>query len=219
MTDRPILFSAPMIRALLGGRKTQTRRIPKRAFAAAMDYTGDALIKRYPHQHGSGYEVGDRLWVQETYYQRGYWETAIGMTRSGKRQKWRFVAADDAIVFDAPEIFRKGRHTADPATVAWHLRHSRFMPRRFSRMTLTVTDVRVQRLQDISEEDARAEGVVMTGKVYSEEADKFGGTYRALFANLWNSLHGPAAWDANPWIVAVSFTVERRNIDQERSHD
>ncbi len=99
----------------------------------------------------------------------------------------------------------------------WHrARPSIHMPRWASRMTLTVTDVRVQRLQDISEADAVAEGVIH---------DSFGGwrghegtigypTAIWAYHHLWNSLHGPGAWDANPWVVALTFNVQRGNIDQ-----
>ena len=89
-------------------------------------------------------------------------------------------------------------------------RPSIHMPRSASRLTLTVTEVRVQRLQDISEEDARAEGI--EGEFLPWPQGYW--TYRPYFAELWNSLHGPDAWDANPWVVALSFTVQHGNIDQ-----
>jgi hypothetical protein len=70
----------------------------------------------------------------------------------------------------------------------------------------------VQRLQDISEEDARAEGVNLA------RADgRLDPTFRLAFSNLWNSLYGPDAWDANPWVTAITFTVHHGNIDQMRA--
>ncbi len=82
-----------------------------------------------------------------------------------------------------------------------------FMPRWASRLTLTVTDVRVQRLQDISEEDAWAEGITAYGTTRYEREG------RDLYALLWNSINGAGAWNNNPWVVALSFTVRKGNID------
>jgi len=90
------------------------------------------------------------------------------------------------------------------------------MPRWASRLTLTVTDVRVQRLQDISAADSIAEGVECeTCAAMAQSACHGKGCFSSLadFRALWNSLHGPDAWDANPWVVALTFTVEQRNID------
>ncbi len=86
------------------------------------------------------------------------------------------------------------------------------MPRWASRLTLTVTDVRVQRLQEISEEDA------LTQKAFRYEAAdacalRVAAILPRAFRDLWNSIHGPDAWDANPWVAAISFTVHRCNID------
>jgi uncharacterized protein YhfF len=92
------------------------------------------------------------------------------------------------------------------------LRPSIHMPRWASRLTLTVTEVRVQRLQEISEEDARDEGAGLLLHEH-EYWDGDPDCYRKLFRVLWTAIHGPAAWDANPEVVALSFTVERRNID------
>lgn len=231
MVDRPIPFSAPMVRALLNGSKTQTRRIcawtnnphtPDLTYIVPLDeplqpgWFGD---EEGEVQFFSGYAPGDRLWVRESYYQRGHWEPIEGAQTKGGRQKWAFIPADYFYTFDPPAEYRKGRHHKDPATVAWHKRLGRFMPRSFSRLTLTVTDVRVERLRDISETDCRAEGL---------ERSYVGGllpSYRgapeldwrlypdAAYRDLWNHINGPDAWEANPWVVAVTFTVGRHNID------
>jgi hypothetical protein len=93
------------------------------------------------------------------------------------------------------------------------------MPRWASRLTLTVTDVRVERLQNITEDDARAEGVERDEDVPGGWVDyRAPGTQCCLiasdsFASLWESIHGPEAWNANPWVCAISFEVRRRNID------
>jgi hypothetical protein len=171
-----------------------------------------------------GYAPGDRLYVREEYYQRGHWEPVDGDTTKGGRQKWAFTPADDVILFDAPAGHRKGRQHTDPATVAWHKRLGRFMPRKHSRLTLIVTDVRVERLNDCSEADAIAEGVhqwrhhPVEGEPF--QAFKAFGREplhrdpRPAYRDLWDSINGAGAWDANPWVVAIAFTVEQRNIDR-----
>lgn len=243
MTDRPILFSAPMVQALLAGRKTQTRRIlPHPEYYGCP--TGDC-----PHSHQDEcnkamventaadlrYAVGDRLYVREEYYQRGHWwEDATDLTAKGK-PKWKFAAYDHNITFDAPPKFLKARSRSNPAEIHWYKRLGRFMPRRYSRVTLAVTDVRVQRLRDCSESDAVAEGVEPglhpdTGKPCGWKSYEIihSGRHKGQpnphaivpnkspvtsYAELWDSINGEGAWDANPWVVAVSFDVRKGNID------
>lgn len=167
MTDRPILFSAAMILALLDGTKTQTRRVLKRSGA-----TNLRLL----------YAPGDRLWVREAF------------TRDGLVSGCAYRATD--IV------------PAHIGKVRWI--PSIHMPRNFSRLTLIVESVKVERLQDISEEDAIAEGC--TGFVgRSPRYAHVPPTQE--FRDLWNSVHGPGSWDANPWVAAISFSVIRENID------
>jgi hypothetical protein len=201
--DRPIIFSAPMVRALLDGRKSQTRRVLK----PQPDLT-DADRVRCVEWKGaiySGntripYAPGDRLYVREAMH----WTDNL-----------RFVADDAVVDFDRmPEGFTAGRPHVS----------GMFMPRWASRITVTVTEVRVQRLQEISEADAGAEGIeqARSGRFYDPTVSRgtaahLGGMHlsaRSAYASLWNSLHGPDAWDANPWVVAVSFTVRKGNIDQ-----
>lgn len=171
---------------------------------------------------------GDRLWVRESYYHRGHWERVPGAFTKQGRQKWAFIPADDVLLFDAPESFRLGRHSADPETVAWHKRLGRFMPRWASRITLDVTEVRVERLQDISETDAAAEGRApcdMCGDSgwvnrgpdggWQCKVEGCGDPDRDWYAELWDSLNGPGAWEANPWVMAISFNVRMGNIDKE----
>jgi hypothetical protein len=243
VSDRPILFSAPMVRALLEGRKTKTRRVlkptksqvahwspnfsicPAATIAQHADY--DERWVQFEHPKGGPYtaiplrpDTGDRLYVREDYYQRGHWEPINGAQTKGGRQKWAFVPADQTVLFDPPAEYRKGRHHKDPATVAWHKRLARFMPRRASRLTLTVTDMRVERLQDISEADAIAEGIHRFDDGWHFERNPEPAFMRLvgidpvkMFRWLWNSINGPEAWDKNPWVTAITFTVEQRNID------
>lgn len=189
MKERPILFSGPMVLALLAGTKTQTRRvvgdpeiqtIRDRISGSVLD----TLLK------GCRYgQPGDRLWVKETF---AHEERGGGMT---PRLIWR---ADRAAAWVLPrnvldEVFYL---PSDYAPARW--KPSIFMPRWASRLTLKVTEVRIQRLQEISEEDALAEGVTATPPY----------TARSWLHDLWNSINGERAdWASNPWVWAVSFVV------------
>lgn len=244
MADRGMLFSLPMARALLAGTKTQTRRlyVPKHEWAEEVRRTEvNALV--WPigglgQQCGAPsplppYHTGDRLYVRESYYQLGHWAPVQGQVTKGGRQKWAFVPDDSTILFSEPVNARLGRHHADPATTAWHKRLGRFMPRWASRLTLTVTDVRVERLQDISEADAKAEGIERAPygnwKCYGATPKPFRGAAPTVlarglgvvsanplhsYATLWDSINGDGAWAANPWAAAYSFTVHHQNIDK-----
>lgn len=223
MSDRPILFSLPMVAAILSGCKTQTRRTlgltgHANIFEAGVwsdSYVLDPGNSEWRARH-TPFAVSDRLYVREEYFQRGHWEPVEGVLTKGGRQKWAFVAADDVVQFAAPACFRKGRHQDDPATVTWHKRLGRFMPRKASRLTLFVTEVRVERLQDCSEADAIAEGIEQHGRFFGlpdTDWDDAELTAVKAYHRLWNSINGAEAWEANPWVVAVSFDVRKGNID------
>ena len=191
MADKPIIFSAPMVRALLDGAKTQTRRVLDNKRAVMRDRC-DALDCVRIH-------VGDRLWVREAFWtcddcgHRNMCEG--GANHSGHVGRWCCASCDDLLP----------KAKTSPI----------FMPRWASRLTLTVTDVLVQRLQEISEADARAEGIQPNGRGWWTGAEgQAGDTPRAAYALLWDSLHGHGSWEANPWAAAYTFTVQRRNIDQ-----
>jgi len=202
--ERPILFSGPMVRALLDGRKTQTRRIvkPRRhaSLFAIEDDGSPVWADSYIMDPGNAewrmrdnpYGVpGDRLWVKETHAVVP--RTAYAMSE-GVQQTLRPDDNHDAAVYFADwERSKPGR---------W--RPSIHMPRWASRLTLEVTEVRVERLNVISEADAQAEGsqepslVPIIGACWSE---------RDAFAKLWEHINGTGSWDANPWVWAVSFRV------------
>lgn len=189
MTERPILLSGPMVRAILDGRKTQTRRlvnerdcsIPLVSLRANTKWSGggfwsedDNGVFTAPGRCPYG-AAGDRLWVRETWTQDGFLMTPV----------WYRASVPD-----------------DQVGINTRWRPSIFMPRWASRITLEVTDVRVQLLQEISEDDARSEGVdCHHHAVGSDRA-----TYRASFGLLWDSINGKrAAWASNPWVWAISF--------------
>lgn len=212
MADRPILFSAPMIRALLAGRKTQTRRIlkdaptepgwllyceasGKRTWVGPNGYPSMPCVLRFA--------VGERLWVRETW-------------RALNRFNSFPITPGSAIAYEADD--NQGDRRPIPIGRMGKLRPSIHMPRWASRLTLAVTEVRVQRLQDISEADARSEGMPVDhlSQPYEPpppEVDSWQGYGRASFALVWSEMHGKDSFYANPWIVALTFTVEQRNID------
>jgi hypothetical protein len=183
------------------------------------DLMHDELLKRCPYG-----QPGDPIYVRETYFQRGHWEPVNGKKTKGGKQKWEFSPESREIQFVEPAEYRKARDAKDPFTVAWHKRLGRFMPRRYSRITLEITDIRVQRLQDITAEDARAEGVDQCSKkvrkidLLGANKDVADGIYlnafRWEFRDLWERINGPKSWDANPWVWAVTFKPHTVNVDQ-----
>jgi len=248
MSDRPILFSGPMVNALLEGRKTQTRRVlnpqpeplgPEYQCDWRM-HKGRAVFNFTNEQMARGlasslvpYAVGDRLWVREA------WRTpesldhlsptqiAAQCKEAGYHGVWcpRLTIADDMTHQWSEE---DGFRDDEPAG---RFRQGMHMPRWASRLTLPVTDVRVQRLQDISEEDAIAEGIARTIDSYGNGpsyCDYFLGENSDMaewfrspldsFQSLWDSINakrdgGKYAWEANPWVVAPTFEIVRSNID------
>jgi hypothetical protein len=232
MTDRPILFSGPMVRALLAGTKTQTRRDLTKTFARyphLVGYETDGNLKKldgknvphvefvhsllglwHPEDNPRGRSgwyvplkaaVGDQLWVREAWRCNG-WATDVATI---------FYAASEGDGYTAMcEQYPVADKRPLRVTAGW--RPSIHMPRWASRLTLIVTDVRVERLQDISEADAKAEGV--SDEFTDYELYGQSQPYRFGYSSLWNLINGEGAWDANPWVVAYTFTVQRGNIDQ-----
>lgn len=188
MAERPILFSSPMVRAILEDRKTQTRRRIKRQrdmefdindphfgpywLSYATDAEGEAARVRCPY--GS---PDDRLWVREGH------------------------------ALDGSQVFYRAGHAEAKSSgprvdVRW--RPSIFMPRWASRITLEITGVRVERLQGISEADAMAEGCPLINP------DPFipghgGSSATDWYSQLWEDINGAGSWDANPWVWVVEF--------------
>ena len=234
--DRPIIFSGPMVRALLDGRKTQTRRLLKANIPPmpAMDNISPSNTTKHPTPYLDSYcsekktaanlRGMSRLWCWWTRDDRSGREFKVGYMpgmRLYVREAWCQKAEDGAAVSGAALYRADGEHVAlsdgDGFTVtrqdgreASPWRPSIHMPRWASRLTLVVTDVRVQRLQNISEADALSEGIEPLR--FPETGDW--GWPQHRFRDLWNSIHGPDAWDANPEVVALTFTVHCGNIDK-----
>lgn len=232
MADKAIEFSEPMILALRASRKTQTRRLIKlrkgitiadlqeRGEKRAMPGGGTMHHATRDMLDPPAYAVGDRIWVKEA------WRTAESL--DGLSPK---AIGEKALDAGYPRPWAPLQYEADVARNAgWHdfgsrpgtaqpgrNRNARYMPRWASRLTLTVTDVRVQRVQEISDADAIAEGI----EAYPDAESEWWSpgldvhpTARGAYAALWNSLHGPDAWEQSPWVAAYTFTVEQRNIDR-----
>jgi hypothetical protein len=215
-----------MVRALIDGRKTQTRR----ALNPQPFPVGGPFYRPYPVADPNyWYSISRRGLVcniQKVRYAPG--------DRLYVREEWSTHPAFDGI---APRDLKRGSMIYTRADHTWHnaedwigapfgrRRAGMHMPRWASRLTLMVTDVRVQRLQECTEEDAIAEGCVW-------DDDKAGfwvpgvehhiknfpylarATAREMYAALWDTINGSGEWLKNPWIVAITFTVEKRNIDQ-----
>lgn len=199
MKERPIIFSAPMVRAILAGTKTQTRRIvPTMVTCGRVEYPGKRDGRGYSRVNwldtaeGMAQAAqeckyglpGDRMWVKET------WGAVPHMMGGIQPETLRYRA--------------DGEYQNERGT--WRWRPSIHMPRWASRITLEITDVRVERLQDISEADAKAEGVSMPDGTPTPP-DFW--SYQQEFRHLWEQINGPGSWDANPFVWVVTF----RRID------
>ena len=178
MKSRPILFSGPMVRAILEGRKTQTRRAVKFNASHRIQLHGKQWHVEDPDAvMGCPYgQKMDRLWVRETFA-----DTRL----ESQRKPWTYRA-------DESDIDR------DMYPLKW--KPSIFMPREASRITLEITSVRVERLNEISEEDAIAEGTSFDAAIMCEP-DRA----RRAYKLLWNSINGPGSWDKNPWVWVIEF--------------
>ena len=205
MKERGLIFNGEMVRAILDGRKTQTRRIMKNQPAGDFPQT-PALIRNvvgagfqwYGHYGESGIfncpfgAVGDRIWVRETWAEAGAGAPELKLYRA-----------------DYPDHVPSHYENVPPASdIRWT--PSIHMPRNASRILLEITGVRVERLNSISQEDAQAEGMELTGwrPTYSDP-DSGGEVWTPYdnFAQLWESIYGEESWKANPWVWVIEFKV------------
>lgn len=233
MNSLPLLYSSAMVPPVLVGTKTQTRRALKLQPDAMHDGEPYWFIGGYrawgyrpapavPHRAGGNpmpcpYGApGDHLWGKETFFAWGRWVTRFSVKKG--RDEWHFVDmtleygrsyAYDADP-DTPMVVKR-RSTVVPL---WWRRPAIFMPRAASRITLEITEVRVERLQDISDADAKAEGAdcLKWSGIEGTAADlidwplkEVSNPHRNGFAVLWESINGDGSWAANPWVWVVSF--------------
>lgn len=223
MNEFPIIFSTPMVQAILEGRKTQTRRIAKdkkldlftdrklqtgfstftpKDMVSVRGYFNDPLkeigfgesfIKRAYGQ------PGDVLYVRESHYRYGHW-IKEGMTKTGK-QKWEFIPATDLpscrFMDNPPETIEKTTYRK----IGWYKRPGIFLPKELTRIFLKVENVRVERLQEITASECKKEGILIN----PEDPDYI--QWIEKFADLWDKINGSRApWESNPWVWVVEFS-------------
>lgn len=193
MKERPILFNGEMVRAILAGKKTQTRRIIKpqpnviHAIHPDASITTNLIFRRGDQRiHCPFGTVGDRLWVREAF-------------------AWIFpheFSSERRAIYRANYRLAKGENGN---SLRWY--PSIHMPRCASRITLEIVSVRVERLQDISEADARAEGMPPSHPSVDSVSRSFGypDFSRSVFAQTWNFCYGDGAWEENPFVWVVEF--------------
>jgi hypothetical protein len=194
MKEKPILFSGEMVRAILAGRKTQTRRIAKHIpMLGEPEYWGNMLIEdRAKFFHIAGDfkkycpygQPGNRLWVRETWAVHPHY----------RLYRPRLIPKDAVFYYPASDSIHPLK--AKPSI---------HMPRWASRITLEITGVRVERLQDISEEDARAEGTSIAGRYWGDNPNYF--EHKPAFQELWDRINVKRGfgWGTNPWLWVISF--------------
>lgn len=237
-----------MVSAIMEDRKVMTRRIvkeqPSRVYGSPdAKYTlmkdGDFLLERWPEQERMMQnfgrckrikcpygQVADIIYVRETYYAYGIWQKN-GVSKSGK-QKWRFIDTGTHYEYPGSAISKsvtyKSMDKDNPGMAHWYKRNSLFMPKKTARIWLEITDIRVERLQDITEEDAHKEGVLhyddeVLGRRYKNyiaDAKGYGDaevdypavdSARSSFMSLWFKINGEESYEENVWIWVISFKV------------
>lgn len=220
MTDHPMLFSAPMIRALLAGNKTQTRRlagVPEitlqdnglwhihNRFGGLVNVRADEV--RTEAVDYMRIANGDRIYVREN------WRTSqlYDDTKPRDLERGSFIHYEaDGAEDQRTGVGRNGLHAYGKMRTCLH------MPRWASRLTLDVIGVKVERLQDISDEDAQGEGIQLYGRFWGVDDTDWDDCETdpvAAYAALWRRINGAASWDANPWVAAYTFTVTQANVD------
>lgn len=221
--ERPILFSAPMVRAILEGKKTQTRRVVKPQPPASTTFAGEMHCSDSKHDNSFWWmtgdphdcdewvsvegtepffcpygKPGDRLWVRETW--TGTWHSALMHVHYAADGSENLVCAPSG--YTIPKAALSVGNWVTPL----------FMPRWASRITLEIVKVRVERVQDITEEDAIAEGMTCDEGYYCEApTEESEGVHRCNmtrgFEALWNSINAKRGfgWDSNPWVWVIEF--------------
>ncbi len=210
MKERPILFKGEMVRAILDGRKTQTRRVikPQSVFHPDLKNIADingGFVDHSGQKHSCKFgSNGDRLWVRETCKE----DAALGSISIAR------YSADNAPVC---------RQDGSGVSAGWwyskQVCPSIFMPKKYARIWLEIAGVRIERLQDISEEDAKAEGIASVpfrpddgwplcdGFTFAPQNREalLHACAKDAFQELWQSINGSESWDSNPWVWVIEF--------------
>ena len=230
MKDRPILFNSEDVRTILEGRKTQTRRVVKLCHSERAskiefsscneDWNAWRFDLHFPKHIRSVTiscpygQVGDRLWVRETfaveccrsvgYYDPPFkdgrpilWQEDDDNGRWWEQCHYRATDSDPALTCDDEDCKQCEKNGEGP-----HWRPSIHMPRWASRITLEITDIRVERLQEISEEDAGKEGMKA---FFSNHPLAFTRSFAEHFEDTWSFTYGSDAWKKNPWVWVIEF--------------
>ena len=222
MREKPILFSTPMVKAILDGRKTMTRRVigdrditnwfdidvDGKAIAYIEQSTGDC----YKPEDICPYRPGDRLWVKET------WKVGCIGDSEAPGFGFKYRAGADDYVLNTYPTDEERFELINKYVVKKGWQSSLFMPREAARIWLEVTSVRVERLQEMTEEDAKAEGITSFWAEPHRDVAPFIGvakelgvdlcsTRRDAFQQLWNSINAKRGygWDVNPWVWVIEF--------------
>lgn len=217
MKERPILFSGRLPQLVHDGLKTQTRRsmktqpldvIPMKGDKLGVEWIG--LMKREPEPKGVVFRCrlgkpGDRLWVKETFYAWGCWE--IRYSEKKRRDEWHFVDQTQTTgrqyLYEPPAGYAKTKRCT--VILAWWKRPAIFMPRAACRSTLEIVSVRAERLNDIGEADAKAEGAPLELGQLERTILGAKAKYKSGFCRLWESINGAGSWAANPWVWVIEF--------------
>ena len=208
MTERPILFSAPMVNAILTGRKTQTRRVAKvndRGLKAGF-VTPNAGYAPRPIAEHAAYcpygRTGELLWGRETWQYADWTEDGCPWVRYRADGKKRCVESDispewvERLTDIWAELSQDENYSIDSRAADRKWRPAIHMPRWACRLVLEIAAVRVERLQEISVHDVDAEGTPATYPSGAEVGD---------YRKLWESINGAGSWDLNPWVWVVEF--------------
>lgn len=197
MKERPILFSAPMVQAILAGRKTMTRRVVKfpKDFDGREVYQNGTLGLKYSKADSTLWrifcpygEIGDRLWVRETFF--------INRRKPNTISEIRYMADTGGYYCEGGKMLQE----------YYEKKPSIFMPRAASRITLEITNVRVERLQEITDEDIAREGTSDWTLEESQHLTEDGkAVIRGHFHILWTTINGKGSWNANPWVWVIEF--------------
>ncbi len=218
MKERGILMTAENALATQEGRKTMTRRVMNPQPPMGYIYKGDDggnphLPKHSGHYWMNGYAmwrprikyaIGDRLYLKEPHYWYGAW-VKDGTTKTG-RQKWRFIVSNLEFNFryveNPPLVIRANQHRI----LGWYKRSPLFMPKRYARHWYVITGIGAERLQDISEKDAWAEGLQ---DWYGEQSHGMPYSNVIRFANHWDSINAARgySWESNPWCWPIRYEV------------
>lgn len=234
---RGILFKPAMVQAIIAGTKTQTRRVMKTQPVQVDEYDGTALLYDSDDENAKehligdkpfkpNYQHGDILYVRESFFAYGKWTKRFNDEE--QKEEWHFVdlTLENGLFYqyeESPPVDLRKRRTVD--VIGWYKRPSLFMPTVASRLFLEVTEVRAEQLQDISPDDAQAEGIEFNYPYWRDYNDLTSEGFldtttvrwmdertdyhaeQASYRTLWELINGRGSWAANPFVWAYTFKV------------